>query len=227
MLLATFYLEHEAVALADAFAEVPEMEVEAERIAAHSTEWTMPCLWVAHSEFETVDTALKGDPSVDTIIEMDEFDGEKYYHVEWSRDVEDRVNAYVDKEGSILRAEASEAGWRLRLRFVNRGQFDVFRDYLSDQSYAFHLVDITEPGTPRLSFGELTPKQRTALVTAFERGYYNIPRDATGQDLADELDTSPQALSELLRRGTANLIDGLLTTPTGLDNDASPYGETG
>jgi hypothetical protein len=51
MLLATFQLDHEAIALKETFEALPELTVEAERIAAHSTEWTMPCLWMAHDEF--------------------------------------------------------------------------------------------------------------------------------------------------------------------------------
>lgn len=219
MLLATFHLDHEAVALDRAFEELPEMEVEAERIAAHSTEWTMPCLWVAHDDLDEVDAAFQADPSVATVVETEEFDDEKYYHVDWADAVEERVNAYIDKEGSILRAEATDAGWQLQFRFVHRDQFDAFREHLTDAGHTFRLLDIIEPGTPRLSFGDLTPDQRDALVAAFDSGYYDIPRGVTGQDLADQLDMSPQALSELLRRGTANLIDAMLTTPAEPDSD--------
>lgn len=219
MLLATFHLDHRAVALTRAFEEVPGMEVEAKRIAAHSTEWTMPCMWVAHDDFDKVDAAFRADPSVATIVETDEFESEKYYHVDWADEVEKRVNAYIDKEGSIMRAKATDAGWRLQLRFVHREQFDIFREYLSAHGYTFRLQNIIEPGTPRQSSGDLTPDQRDALVAALDAGYYDIPRDATGKDLAEQLGMSPQALSELLRRGTANLIDAMLTTPTETESD--------
>ena len=41
---------------------------------------------------------------------------------------------------------------------------------------------------------------------AFEAGYYDIPRDATLEDIADELEISRQALANRLRRGYRNLI---------------------
>ena len=49
MLLATFRFDHDALALAETFEQVPELDVEAERIAAHATEWTMPCLWATNT----------------------------------------------------------------------------------------------------------------------------------------------------------------------------------
>lgn len=217
MLLATFNLEHEAVALAEAFEEVSTMEVEAERIAAHSTKWTMPCLWVAHEDFAEVDDALAAAPSVKAIVESEEFDREKYYQVEWTDEVIDRVNTYIDKEGSIIQAEATADGWQVHIRFAHRNQFDTFRNSLSEQGHSFTLLDLTEPGSPRQSFGALTPDQRDALVAAHEAGYFKVPRETDIQELAEELDMSHQSLSELLRRGTDKLVSGMLTTAHGTE----------
>lgn len=44
--------------------ELHALEVKAERIAAHSTKWTMPCMWALADDFDAVDDALAGDPSV-------------------------------------------------------------------------------------------------------------------------------------------------------------------
>jgi hypothetical protein len=52
MLVASFSLPHQAVALAETFQTVPGLEIEAERVAAHSTEWMMPCLWAADADFD-------------------------------------------------------------------------------------------------------------------------------------------------------------------------------
>lgn len=212
MRIATFSLPPDAVALEQALRDVPEMEIEAERIAAHSTRWVMPCLWVANAEFDAVDDALADDPTVDDIVETTEFPDEKYYQLKWSDTVQHRIDTYVDMEGSILNASADSDGWRVRIRFATRDQFDAFRDHLTDRGYLFQLRELTKPGTPRQSFGELTPDQRHALVTAMEHGYYEVPREITARELAEKLDTSHQAVSTLLRRGTGNLINTLLTT---------------
>lgn len=216
MLIATFRLDLDAVALEQAFAEAPDMAIEAERIAAHSTRWTMPCLWIAAPDFDAVDEALAADPSVERIVETSEFSDEKYYHLDWDDDVKERIDTYVDRNGSILYAEATDDGWEVEFRFVSREQFDQFRTSLREQGHTFELVGLYEPGSPRQTGGEVTPAQRDALVTAVERGYYRVPREISTRELAEELDISHQSLSETLRRGTENMVTShLMTTADG------------
>lgn len=212
MLIATFALPSEAIALAQTLHDVSEIEIEAERIAAHSTEWTMPCLWVAHPDFDRVDDILREDPSVDSIVETYEFDEEKYYQLDWSDSVVDRINAYLDQEASLLDAKASDGGWQVRIRFASRSQFDTFCSQLDERDEGYELLELVKPGASRQSVGQLTPRQCDALVTAMEYGYYKIPREISADDLAAKLDISQQALSERLRRATENLIDARLTT---------------
>lgn len=212
MLIASFALPHQAVALEQTFQTIPALEGEVERIAAHSTEWVMPCLWAANGDFRTVDEALATDPSVKEITETHAFASEKYYQLNWSDEVTQRIDTFLDMEASILDATVDADGWRIRIRFTSRDQFDTFREYLSKREISFDLLDLTEPGTPRQSFGEVTAAQRDALVAAKEGGYYKIPREITLRELAADRDISHQTLSEHLRRGTENLIDATLTT---------------
>ncbi|HEV8360728.1 MAG TPA: helix-turn-helix domain-containing protein [Candidatus Thermoplasmatota archaeon] len=53
----------------------------------------------------------------------------------------------------------------------------------------------------------LTPRQQVALARAVEAGYYEIPRRITLRQLAARQSTSPAALSELLRRAEARVIE--------------------
>lgn len=216
MIIATFSLPHDAVALGQTFQELPELKVEAERIAAHSRAWVMPCLWATNAEFETTDEALLADPTVNDIVDGYEFGDEKYYHLDWADEVDERIDTYVDQRGSVLDAEADTDEWQVRIRFVSRDQFDAFRNSLAERGTSFELRDLTEPGTPRQTAAQLTPDQRDALVVARELGYYEVPRRTTTHEVADELGISHQALSERLRRGTANLIGDDLTTEGGL-----------
>ena len=51
------------------------------------------------------------------------------------------------------------------------------------------------------------------LIAAWEQDYYEIPRDISIDELAEELEISHQTLSELLRYGTNKLIESQLVTP--------------
>ncbi|MFC4540502.1 helix-turn-helix domain-containing protein [Halosolutus amylolyticus] len=60
------------------------------------------------------------------------------------------------------------------------------------------------------SIPELSSQQHTALLTAHERGYYRIPRDATTAELADEMDIDRRTFEEHLRRAENKLIEALI-----------------
>ncbi|NHN49191.1 bacterio-opsin activator [Halostella sp. JP-L12] len=52
----------------------------------------------------------------------------------------------------------------------------------------------------------LTPKQREVLSLAIESGYYDRPRGASLDDLADELDVTPSAVSQRLNAIERKLV---------------------
>lgn len=65
------------------------------------------------------------------------------------------------------------------------------------------LQDTTDVTSQQLG---LTPEQYETLVAAVEHGYFEIPREVSMQDLAEELGVSHQALSERLRRAYETLV---------------------
>lgn len=219
MLIATFAIPPEALALERAFREVPAMAIEAERIAAHSREWVMPCLWVANADFSDVDDAFEVDPSVDEVVETRGFGQEKYYQVEWSEPVKRRIDRFVDEEGAILEASATADAWRVQTRFASRDQFEAFREYFRNADHSFELIDLTEPEMPRQSFGGLTAEQREAVITALEHGYFQVPRESSSQELAEKLGISHQSVSERLRRGMETLARSTLVTEEELGDE--------
>lgn len=211
MFVATFSLPHEGVALEETFRAVPDLEIRAERVAAHSTEWVMPSLWVCETDSDALTEAFDADPSVSKVVTSVEFDRETYYQIEWSERVIERIDAFVDVEATVLEATADADGWRLRVRFASRSQLDRFREYLTDEDVSFELLDLAENGPSHGPVRMLTADQRTALVAAKEDGYYEIPKETTLRELAADLDISHQTLSEHLRRGTQNFIDATIT----------------
>lgn len=210
VLVATCLLPPAAVALERTLAEDPDVEVEAERVAAHSTGWTMPGLCVTSSDLDRTAELLGADPTVERVVEAEHFDGEARYYVEWATAVQDRIDAFLDEQATILRASADANGWKLRIRFASRSQFDSFRTYLDDAGHSFRLRHLSEAGEAHQPVGGLTPEQREVLRTAIEAGYFRVPREVTTRELAAELDRSHQSVSELLRRGTENLVAGML-----------------
>ena len=58
--------------------------------------------------------------------------------------------------------------------------------------------------------GRLTDRQREALAVARDLGYYDVPRKADLEAVAEALDCVPATASTLLRRGEARLVDDAL-----------------
>lgn len=86
---------------------------------------------------------------------------------------------------------------------VTSREFRQFREEIPDEL----TVDVVSVGSvPRISQSRLTAKQRRAIRTAWELGYYDIPRTATLEEIATELGYAVSTVSDLLRRGQAGLV---------------------
>ncbi len=60
----------------------------------------------------------------------------------------------------------------------------------------------------------LTDRQREVLLAAVEAGYYEWPREVSGEELAEELDLSGATLHEHLRRAESALVSTLFGRAT-------------
>lgn len=56
---------------------------------------------------------------------------------------------------------------------------------------------------------DLTSAQELAIQTAFEMGYFSVPRECTATDVGNALEISKSAFLERLRRGQTRLFAGL------------------
>ena len=57
---------------------------------------------------------------------------------------------------------------------------------------------------------KLTPRQQTALETAYATGYFEWPRTSSGEDVAETLDVTPATFHEHLRTAQRKLLESVL-----------------
>ena len=69
------------------------------------------------------------------------------------------------------------------------------------------LSDYEGPDDP---LDATTPRQREVLKTAFDLGYFDVPREATTEAVGNELDLDPSTVREHLQRAQRNLLAELL-----------------
>ena len=73
-------------------------------------------------------------------------------------------------------------------------------------------VEHSEPLiAPANIVSEFTQRQRQVIEIAYENGYYNMPRETTTSELADELGISRRTVEEHIRRGEKKLMDGFIS----------------
>jgi predicted DNA binding protein len=107
---------------------------------------------------------------------------------------------YVSQDPSTI--EIVETGPRNELR----DRIDQTREVADIHINHVHRH---EPGSEQL-FRELTDRQQEVLRTAVEQGYYQIPREATHQQIADVLGCSKSVVGQHLRRIEAALVSSIM-----------------
>lgn len=196
--------------LSDALEQVPDVRVEIERVAADD-EHVTPYFWAAGETFEAFEAALEDDDSIEDVVTLEEHGSERFYRGSWLQREQTITYAVTCVRATILEATSEEATWNVRMLFPDDETLTAFHDYCSEYELTFELTRLYESRHPEaLGKYEVTPKQREAMLTALQEGYFAVPRDTTLEDVAGRLDISPNALSTRLRRGHANLITNTL-----------------
>jgi hypothetical protein len=102
---------------------------------------------------------------------------------------------------------------------------DRLRDLVADLRGVGATVDIewivqddTASGTTEIDVSSITSKQREALETALELGYYDSPRTADLGDCAQALGISKSAVSQRLNAAETKLVRSFLDTTTRTEN---------
>ena len=210
--LAEMQVPADEFVLADTLQTVPDMRIEIQRVVA-DTERVTPYFWAANGDFEGFEDALRDDPSVDNILTLDEQHGnERFYRVTWESEVENLMSGLSDVKATILEAVSDDGTfWELKALFPGRDALSEFHEFCLSREFSFRLDRVYQPDDPkeRGEYG-VTEDQREGLRAAYDAGYFDVPREATLAELADQLDISRNALSARLRRGQRNLLSKTL-----------------
>lgn len=87
------------------------------------------------------------------------------------------------------------------------------RDVGATVAVEWLVEDAQRERTTEMDVSSITSKQREALETALELGYYNSPRDADLGDCAEALDISKSAVSQRLNTAETKLVRSFLGRP--------------
>ena len=203
---ARFTLPAEGFALAEFFERVPDARVECESAVANPADHALLVVRTDSNE-STVGTALQSDPSVGAVERFGERADGWTYRVTWKGRSRRLIQRLVAADVTLVSAQGRGSEWELRLLAPNREGISRAHDIMDDLDCEDECRSISSLDGGGSTRSGLTDEQREALVTAFEIGYYNVPRDVTAEDVATELGITHQAISERFRRAYQHIVE--------------------
>lgn len=206
-----FTISTESFALGHALSTVPDIILEADRLATHAPDEVFPFFWATGDDLELFQQALEDDPTTTAVSVAEKTDKEVLYRLEWRQDVLDLIQQMIDHHAAISEAKAQDGQWHLRLRFADEGMVSDFQSYFQEHGHHFEVHNLVHPSQPRQREYGLTPEQYTALVAAVKAGYFKVPRATSFDELSESLGISGNAVSQRLRRGTDAVLRSALT----------------
>jgi len=181
----------------------------------------IPFFWAEGVDFESFERRVRAAPQVENLEALNRVDGSVLYRVKWGGSVCTFTSILITSGATVLEAHGSSS-WSFRLRFDNHAALRDFHALCRDADIDFEVINIATEASPMRDDVRynLTPLQHETLVTAIERGYFDIPRHITLEELSTKFDVSPQALSDRIRRAVQEVLTSspLPTTAAELDD---------
>lgn len=198
----------------------PDVSIELERIVP-THDGIVPLFWVDRGNERAVSATLRADPLVEDIAELTRTQDRVLYSVTWSPDVDALVRPLVEFNVDILSARSEDSAWTFRLQFRNRTALKQFRRACRDDGIDLQLVELFNPLMPQEK-GPLTAREKDILATAYENGYWDIPRKTSQRELATLIGVDDALLSRELRDGVKATVGALLFGPGGRPYESTP-----
>jgi hypothetical protein len=213
MILAEFVVDHPV--LREVLHRVPDVEIEWEESYSRPDGPAQMLFWITSDDFETVEAALEADPSVENPTTLVEVGDRRLYRVDFTDLGRETalMSAFIEVGGVLEETVATEDGWQCRGRFPDRAAYQRIYQFCLDHDIGFEFGRLFEVTPDDVGDGSmasaLTDRQKEALVTAWELGYFDVPRESTLVEVAEELGISDTAVSQRLRRAQSTICEGL------------------
>ena len=197
--------------LGSIFENLPGVTVELERLIPHET-LIIPYFWVRDAETEDIEAAFEPHEGVTDIRLVDSVEDEYLMRAEWEQEYFGILSALAKANVVVLSGIGMRDVWRFEVRGEGQEAIAEFRAYCQENDIPIEITAVHAMLPIQGEGYELTETQREALVLAYERGYFDTPRGASLEEIADELGITQQSLSSRLRRGHRRLIGATLVS---------------
>ncbi|MFC7238374.1 helix-turn-helix domain-containing protein [Saliphagus sp. GCM10025317] len=208
---ATFTVPSSQFPLGTVFEQLPDVTVSLERIIP-AQDVVVPYFWVRGTVVDDIEEAFTEHPGVRDIHLVDSVADEYLLRVEWAVEYSGVLSALVETEIPLIEAVGTSHEWTFDVRGDDRSDIAAFQQRCRELDVpvtltSLHALTPVETDTE----AALTDPQQEALVLAFDRGYFETPREVTMGEVGDELGISQQAVASRLRRGIKHILGSTLS----------------
>ena len=208
--IADFSIPADQFPLGDLLEVRPGVQVRLESLIP-TGESVIPYFWVQSPDVEAVERTLRDSDIVESVEIVDRVGNETLFRVAWSQGVNGVIETIKDTDSVILESSGHGDHWSFQLRFPGNDALSTFDRTVVEKGVDLELEGVHNPleadEPPEL---QLTEQQREALVVALDHGYFEVPRETTLVELAEELNISDSAVSQRIRRGLTKILSNRL-----------------
>lgn len=209
MIVAEFVVDHPI--LQEVLSQVPDSIVHWKETYAYPGGPTQMLVWITSDDPEAVQTAIEDDPSVRNPVSLADPGSRRLYRVDLTESggETDLMSEVAEVGGVLEEAIGTNGSWWCRARFPDRAALQRIQRFCRGYGIEFtsrRLFGSTAEGaesTPMSSM--LTDDQREALMLAWKRGYFDVPRRVMLVELAEELGVPSIVVSQRLRRAHSHV----------------------
>ncbi|WP_336002861.1 helix-turn-helix domain-containing protein [Halorientalis halophila] len=211
---ASFTIDAENFPLSVIFEQLADATIELDRVVPTARS-IVPYFWIYADDTDKLTTDLSEDIGVESVTVIDSVEGQMFVRVDWNLDYESVLTAIVDTDVTLLSGRGNDEQWTFEVRVAKQEELSAFQTYCRERDIPIELRQLHALSSIKSDREyDLTDGQRQALELAYARGYFDSPRDATQDDLADEMGITRQAVSSRLQRGMRRLVASTLITDT-------------
>jgi len=199
------------VVLGPTLASDLDVTVYAERLPVSHEGSTWFQVTVLTPDFDAFEDTLATDPTVADSEVFAAYGDRRTYRLTIAPDVPVMTEHVASFGDELLDLRSTADGWRVRIRTTDRGSIRAFLAFCAEEDIDCRLARVFEASDP---VGEMAlPVERDAfdlLATAFEAGYFEVPRETSLAELAERFDVSESTMSVRLRRALGHVVGGLV-----------------
>jgi len=189
MILARVYAEHPDLALAPTIRTLPDIEVAVVSDASTDPDNAVYFFRFDAADYDELEATFEADHTVTDFSLIVEGNGARTYRIEYAGETKLLSPPLADVGGLTIGAENHLNGWILHLQFQDHDGLYALDEYTTEREIHLDVLELQHvDGYDRDPDFGLTEPQREALLTAYDHGYYDEPRESSLEELAEQLE---------------------------------------